>query len=417
MNKYRASIGSGAPADKTASNQPTDRAEGAGPQPNPLNAVEAACSIRPLAEQLAANSEAARTLDSGLVEALWDTGLMSCLNAYQADGADLSLPEAIDMWIELASQDGSLGWIGIANPPSTMAASAYLPDAGFDEIFATDDRATVAGQFFPNGSGERVEGGYTVTGTWNFGSGIGHSSHIAAGFFPIVDGEPQFDLSEFRVAVLPCSEVQIGDNWFVQGLRGTGSFDYSVDAVFVPDRRCFPLFTRTPLRPTANMAHMGMLAVTAAGHAGWALGVARSMLDDVAELAQTKARMSDMDTLANRNTFQRNLAHHTAMWRAARAGTIEAFTAAEAQVSASHPITPQIRADLRAAATYATEAAREVGQWAHLAAGTSAIREGTRLERAFRDLYTGTQHAFISEKTYIDAAQIWLGLEEDLPGV
>jgi predicted O-methyltransferase YrrM len=42
-------------------------------------------------------------------------------------------------------------------------------------------------------------------------------------------------------------------------------------------------------------------------------------LDDVAELAQTKARMSDMETLALRQTFQRNLAHHTGMWRAARA--------------------------------------------------------------------------------------------------
>ena len=76
-----------------------------------------------------------------------------------------------------------------------------------------------------------------------------------------------------------------------------------------------------------------------------------------------------------------------------------------------------MRADMRVAATYATEASREVGQWAHLAAGTTAIRDGSRMERAFRDLYTGTQHAFISEKTYIDAAQIWLGLEEDLPGI
>jgi alkylation response protein AidB-like acyl-CoA dehydrogenase len=76
-----------------------------------------------------------------------------------------------------------------------------------------------------------------------------------------------------------------------------------------------------------------------------------------------------------------------------------------------------MRADMRVAATYATEAAREVAQWAHLAAGTNAIREGSRLERAFRDLYTGTQHAFISEKTYIDSAQIWLGLADDLPGV
>ena len=60
-------------------------------------------------------------------------------------------------------------------------------------------------------------------------------------------------------------------------------------------------------------------------------------------------------------------------------------------------------------ATYATEASREVAQWCHLAAGTTAIREGSRLERAFRDLYTGTQHAFISEKTYLESAQVLLG--------
>ena len=52
-------------------------------------------------------------------------------------------------------------------------------------------------------------------------------------------------------------------------------------------------------------------------------------------------------------------------------------------------------------------------EWAHLAAGTTAIREGSRLERAFRDLYTGTQHAFINEKVAGEAAQVWLGLVED----
>ena len=76
-----------------------------------------------------------------------------------------------------------------------------------------------------------------------------------------------------------------------------------------------------------------------------------------------------------------------------------------------------MRADTRIAATYATEACREVAQWAHLAAGTTAIRQGSRLERAFRDLYTGTQHAFISEKTYLDSAQVLLGLVEDQRGL
>ena len=45
-------------------------------------------------------------------------------------------------------------------------------------------------------------------------------------------------------------------------------------------------------------------------------------------------------------------------------------------------------------------------------AGIAAVA----LERAFRDLYTGTQHVFIGEKTYIDAARIYLGLATDQIG-
>ena len=383
-----------------------------------LDGPAAARSLRGLAATEATCSETARTLSTVWVDALWDSGLMTYLNAPEAGGSEPDILAVIETWIELATQDGSLGWIGIANLPSAMAASAYLPAAGFAEVFGDRTRrVTIGGQFFPNGSGEATADGYRVTGAWNFGSGTGHAAYVACGFFPIVDGEAVFDLSEFRVAIVPREEVTFTDGWHVQGLRGTGSYDYSLTDVLVPEHRCFGLFTREPLRGSSPLFRLGLMPVTAAGHAAWALGVARSMLDDVAELALTKARMSDMETLAGRATFQRNLAHFTGMWRAARAGVIESFTAVERSVAAGDALTPTMRADMRVAATYATEAAREVGQWAHLAAGTSAIRDGSRLERAFRDLYTGTQHAFISEKTYIDAAQIWLGIEHDLPGV
>ena len=383
-----------------------------------LDGPEAARTLRDVSIREAAASEAARTLSAPMVDALWTSGLMSYLNAPEAGGSEPSFAEVIETWIELAWQDGSLGWIGIANFPSAMAASAYLPDAGFQEVFGdASERVTLGGQFFPNGTGEASGDGFVLSGSWNFGSGTGHSRYVACGFFPIVDGEAVFDVTEIRAAIVPREDVTFTDGWHVQGLRGTGSYDYSVDAVFVPEHRCFPLFTRDPRRGSSPLLRLGLMPVTAAGHASWALGVAKSMLDDVAELALTKARMSDMETLARRQTFQRNLAHFTGMWRAARAGVLEAFTRAEQTAGAGEPLTPLMRADLRVAATYATEASREVAQWAHLAAGTSAIRDGSRLERAFRDLYTGTQHAFISEKTYIDSAQIMLGLESDLPGL
>jgi alkylation response protein AidB-like acyl-CoA dehydrogenase len=321
----------------------------------------------------------------------------------------------------MAWQDGSFGWIGIANLPSTFAAATYLPDQGFAEMFTrNDNHITIGGQYFPNGQGTAVEGGYRLSGAWNFGSGTGHSAYIGAGFFPMENGEMRWvseGIPDMRVAFLPREEVTFTDGWHVQGLKGTGSYDYNVADVFVPDYRTIPLFIREPVRGSSAANRMGLMPVTAAGHASFALGVAKSMLDDVEELAATKVRMSDMATLASRQTFQKGLAHHVAAWRAARLLVLDAFAAAEAAVESGNDLTPRLRADMRLAAVYATDTARAAAEWAHLAAGTTAIREGSRLERAFRDIYTGTQHAFISEKIAMDVAQIWLGIIDDQFGL
>jgi alkylation response protein AidB-like acyl-CoA dehydrogenase len=378
-------------------------------------------SMRELVVADAAACEEQRTTTPAIVAAMWESGLMQHMNPAEAGGSEPGFRDMIETWIEMASQDGSFGWIGIANLPSSAAAAAYLPDAGFEEVFARNaNRTTLGGQFFPNGQGVQVEGGYRITGAWNFGSGTGHSEYVAAGFLPIVDGEMQWvseGVPDLRVAILPRDDVTFTDGWFVQGLKGTGSYDYNLQDVLVPFERTFELFTREPLRGSAPAFHMGLMPITGAGHAGWALGVSKSMLDDVAELAKSRVRMGDMATLAHRSSFQRGLAHHSAMWRAARLLVIDTFEQVEHAVAGGQELTPTMRADMRVAAVYATDAAREVTQWAHLAAGTAAIREGSRLERAFRDMYTGTQHAFISEKVAVDAAQVWLGLVDDQRGL
>lgn len=378
--------------------------------------ISLARGMRDVVGEQAAESERLRTMSPPIVDALWSSGLMTAFNPREAGGVEPSFAEMIETWIEMAWQDGSFGWIGIANFPSAFAAACYLPEAGFAEVFTgNDNHVTMGGQFAPLGQGVVVDGGYRLTGAWSFGSGTGHSQYVAAGFMPMADGAPRMmdnGMPVMMVALVPRDEVTFTDGWHVQGLKGTGSYDYSVSDVFVPSHRTFELFSRQPLRGSSPAARMGLMAVTAAGHAAWALGVAKSMLDDVQNLAATKFRMSDMAALASRPTFQKELAHHVSAWRAARLLLLDVFGEAEA-AAIGDGLTPTNRADLRAAAVYATDVAREAGQWAHLAAGTTSIREGSRLERAFRDIYTGTQHAFISEKVAMDAAQVWLGLVED----
>ena len=362
----------------------------------------------------------ARTLTPPVVDALWRTGLMTYMNPEAAGGSEPSFGDMLDTWQRMAYLDGSFGWIGIANLPSSAACAAYLPDEGFAATFGSAARVTMGGQFAPNGQGVRVDGGYRLTGKWNFGSGTGHSQFVCAGFLPMVHGAMAVDDAGdivLMTAVIPRDEITFTDGWFVQGLQGTGSFDYEVTDLFVPDTRVFELFSREPHRGDAPAFRMGLMSITAAGHAAWALGVAESMLDDVRDLAQTRVRMGDMTSLAHKPTFQTGYAHHLGMWRAARHLVFDTYTQAEAFVAAGGDVTVDLRADLRIAACYATDACREVAQWAHLAAGTVAIRDGSRIERAFRDLYTGTQHAFIGEKVSIDAAQVKLGLLEQHRGL
>ena len=186
--------------------------------------VSLARGMRDLVQAEATESERMRTLTAAIVDEMWATGLMSAFNPVVAGGVEPSFAAMIETWIEMAWQDGSFGWIGIANLPSSFAAAAYLPDEGFAEVFtAHDNRVTLGGQFFPNGQGTAVDGGYLLNGSWNFGSGIGHSQYIAAGFLPMDNGEMRWiseGFPEMRVAVVPRDEIKFNDGWFGTGAQG-----------------------------------------------------------------------------------------------------------------------------------------------------------------------------------------------------
>ena len=85
--------------------------------------VDRARGMRELVRSEAAESERLRTLTTAIVDEMWACGLMSALNPAAAGGVEPSLPEMIETWIEMAWQEGSFGWIGIANLPSTFAAA------------------------------------------------------------------------------------------------------------------------------------------------------------------------------------------------------------------------------------------------------------------------------------------------------
>jgi len=143
------------------------------------------------------------------------------------------------------------------------------------------------------------------------------------------------------------------------------------------------------------------------------LGVARASLDEVTHLVQTKKGNFMMEFLGDSPSVQRQLGKAEARYRAARAylySTVEELWQHQLTgqfVTTEHGIAMQL------AACYVIETAREISEIVHEIAGSSGFREGSRLEKNFRDLHTISQHAFASQTRYESAAKAMLGKPND----
>ncbi len=378
-------------------------------------ALAQARAIAPILEAGASRAEEERALPGETVAAMKKAEVFRLFQPHEVGGYEADFETQIVVAEELARASGSAGWNSIANGPSGGFAGAYLGDDCVAETFGSGQQNCFGGQFAPNGQGVAEAGGFRITGSWHFGSGTGYSEYVMGGFIPIFDGQPKIldtGLPDMRVACIPREKIRFTDGWFVMGLAGTGSYDYECQDVFVPESWTYPLFTQEPLRGGA-MYRIGIMPTVCAGHAAWALGVARRALDEVNSLARGHTRMGNETTIAGRSTFQKDYIRAECRLRAARLLVLESFGEVLEVARSGRNLSLDERAMMRSAATYATEAAKDAVDFAHLAAGTVAARTGHILERCFRDMHTGTQHAFINEDTYLQSAEVMLGERSD----
>ena len=161
-----------------------------------------------------------------------------------------------------------------------------------------------------------VDGGLSLSGSWSFGSGLKHSTHVHSLGIIEETGEP-------RIFVTPIEAVNLIDNWDVMGLRGTGSIDYTMDDVFVPDGWSHFAVTTVPERG-GSLYGLGIIGFAVTCHSGWAMGVGRRLLDELAGLVQGKAGRPGAQ--ADSAAFQQGYAEAEAKFRAARALVMESFT-------------------------------------------------------------------------------------------
>ena len=368
-----------------------------------LDAVE---SLRGVFLAGSDEGEAAGTLPQSTVDAIYDSGLFSFKTPQVLGGAEADAMIQMDV-IEAASRiESAAGWCLMIGAGSLSGMAAFLPNEAIDEIFVGGVAPKAAGVAAPTGKATLVEGGYRVSGRWAFASGIRHSQWVGFGAM-VADGNST--LQQVRM-VVPTSQVQIHDNWDVLGLRGTGSCEFSLSDVFVPQRFTWGGTEAKPLRGGPNFL-LGRPGMQTTGHCGFALGVGRRALDAVTELAKQKKRgyRGNEVLVADRGSFQRFLGESDLRLRAAKALCME--TIEEAWESVCQGITPppplQIR--LRASGTYSTTEASDIVSQAFRFGGGTAMYNSHILQKCLRDINASAQHQMVSDRAYENHGQFILG--------
>ena len=282
--------------------------------------LERVKALAPLVEASADEMERRAALTDEVAAAIRESGALHLMVPAEMGGDELGIVDDIEVFEELARQDGSVGWSTMAASVSTTFAAIYTSDDVAEGLFGTDREAVLAGQLAPMGRAEVDGDGYVVSGSYRFGSGSDQTTHMLAGCLVFRDGEMVMrpnGMPDVVAAVIPNDQVEFKGNWDVMGLSGTASVDYEVAPIRVSGGEVFSIFTEVPERGS-DVHRLGVTVITAAGHAGWALGVARRALDELASIAATKARMSQ-DPLAQQQVFQVGYAEAEAKVRAARA--------------------------------------------------------------------------------------------------
>jgi len=346
--------------------------------------LERARSLEPLFKEHAQWGDQNGRLHDEVVDALHENRIFGMWVPRELGGSELDPVSAMRLVDQLTYGDASTGWVTMAASLAIGTGGAYLGRQAVDEIFGGERFPVIAGQGTRPGNAVPTDGGFLLSGSWSFASGIKHSGFIHT--LAIIEGT-----GEPRIFVLPVEQATLIDNWDVMGLRATGSIDYTIDSVFVPEHFTHFAVSESPER--GNIYRLGIINIAGICHSGWALGMGRRALDELKAMIQAKAGRPG--AIADNQSFQEKLAHYEGVYRAARALIFETWTDVAQTIESGESLSVDQNTNIRLGTIHATHAAHEVVKFVYAYSGTTGLREGP-VQRLFRDMHAGTQHVIPS---------------------
>ena len=362
-------------------------------------ALAGARSLVPLLRERAERAEEARILLPETLEDLHRTGVMRVMQPKRWGGMEFDFVAYVDFSAELARGCASTGWT-VGNLLIHHWMLALYDERAQQEVWGTNPEALIAsGIAYPQGSGRAAPGGFTVSGRWNFSSGVNVAdwNMLAA---TVRDGDKVVD---HRMSLLHKSEYQVVDDWHDLRMRSTGSMTVVAKDVFVPEHRALCMYDARGgdgfpgAKGNPNPVYRVPLSALAAhGIGGTALGNAQAALELTIEAGKKRSTSYTGLKMRDIQAVQLRVGAAGARIDAARqllrADCIEAQEIANRNVIADAERKLRFKRNLAYAASLCTEAVDIL----HAMAGANGVYDSYPIQRIFRDAHTLGGHISFS---------------------
>ena len=336
-----------------------------------------------------------RAMPRTVLEQLRDADLLSMARPARYGGAQASLKTVVKVSNSLARGDASTAWVHSVFTGHDFLLGRFS-DAAQEDFWGSSELPLCASSLVPTGKAVAVEGGWELSGTWSFCSGVDHATWTMVGAFTgMIPGErPR---PERRLFLVPQSDYSIVDDWEVMGLRGSGSKSIFLDSVFVPASRVvyddvMGMPVNTPRADEGTEAAYSAWPLMSFALVGLAANIAHNAYDHaVAEINAGAGKPNPLFD-SRRPAAAVHLAEASAEIDAAQLLYDRAIDETFAIVDAGEELTMDRRVRNRRDQCFAAKLAHGAASRLLGIGGARGIRESSVVQRAYRDLCALTLH-------------------------
>jgi 3-hydroxy-9,10-secoandrosta-1,3,5(10)-triene-9,17-dione monooxygenase len=380
--------------------------------------ISRADALVPKLCERASRTEELRCLPPETERDLQDAGLFRILQPKRVGGSEFDYVALVDCAEALGKGDASVAW-NFANLASHHWMLAMFDPRAQDIVWNKNADVLIASSFiFPAGRARKVDGGYVLSGSWPFSSGVDCCDwNMLAS---VVSSDDEADGIEYRIFLLPKGDYKIIDKWNATGLRGTGSNDVEVHDAFVAESMTVAVSDLGGGPTPGSAVHPNALYTLPVFSlfpyvlSGVALGNAQACLDDYVDIATHRASTYNRAKIGDLQSTQIKIAAASAKIDAAR--LIMRANCIDAMADARRGHVPDVatKTRLRRDGAFSVNLCTDAVSLLFAASGARGLYMSGTLQRQFRDAHAINSHlAFNFDAAGTNYGRVALGLPSE----